>query len=191
MRTFLPLGVGLIAGGVIGAYAMTVVYGQHQRGPEPAKVICPPCPACVAPPPSPGVASAGGEDDTTPETGPSPGASATPAGPETLDLPTEGRVPGLPSSALKLASSGFTREIAPCLDQARTENMSGSLLVDLTVTSTDGIGRIRDLGVIKADATAAGLQPCLLEAARRVHFEWTNGDGESRLRYPIGLKSAP
>jgi hypothetical protein len=188
LRTFSTLGVGLIAGGVIGAYAMTVVYGPHAPI-EPTKLQCPPCPACAVASAAACPVCPGPDDDTAPgaSASPSPADTVTAATPETLDIPTEPRLPGLPASALRLASAGFTREIAPCLEKARADGLRGTVLLDLTVTSTGSVGHIPAVELVRADATAADVGPCLVEAARRVHFEWRDEDGQTRLRFPVAL----
>ncbi len=187
LRTFLTLGVGLIAGGVVGAYAMTVVYGQRSTSLEPSKMQCPPCPACTtAAAPCP-ICPAPGDDGTArpAPASPAPDETVEAIVPETLDaIP---RLPGLPASALKLASAGFAREIEPCMEKARTEGLRGTLLLDLTVTSTDAVGHIPAVELVRADPTAAGIHACLVEAAGRVHFEWKDEDGQTRLRFPVQL----
>lgn len=191
----MTLGVGLIAGGVIGAYAMTVVYGAHAPL-EPTKLQCPPCPACavataapcpVCPAGNDDTAAAGGASPAPGDPAPSPGDTVAAGTPDTVDVPPEPRLPGLPASALRLASAGFTREIAPCLEKARADGLKGTILLDLTVTSTGSVGHIPAVELVRADPTAADVGPCLVEAARRVHFEWRDEDGQTRLRFPVAL----
>lgn len=200
LRTFLTLGVGLIAGGVVGAYGMTVVYGQRSSIMEPAKMQCPPCPACTAASAAPcpicpsGPAADLDPGAPLPEDGRTPsGTQATPGTEETVvaDTPESldviPRLPGLPASALKLASAGFSREIVPCLEKAQADGLRGTVLLDLTVTSTDAVGHIPLVELVRADPSAADIHPCLVEAARRVNFEWRAEDGQTRLRFPVQL----
>lgn len=185
LRTFLTLGVGLIAGGVVGAYAMTVVYGDRSAALDPSRMQCPPCPA-IAAAPSPTPCPIRPDDATGPSASASP-ETVTAEAPEALEVPTEPRLPGLPASALRLASAGMAREIEPCVTAARAANHTGTILLDLTVTSTGSVGHIPAVEVVRADPEVADLGPCLTQAARRVHFEWRDEDGQSRLRFPIAI----
>lgn len=181
LRTFLVLGFGLLAGGIIGGYATSLVYGQREAPrPPPPQVTptgapsCPPCPVC--PPSRPDLAAQDAPEVDAPEEVPPL---------EELELPQEAARPGLPASAVRLASTGFQREIAPCIQQARDTALAGTLLLDLTVTATGGIGHIRDVGVVRREGSVEALETCLVEAAGRVQFDWGSGDGESKLRYPV------
>jgi hypothetical protein len=182
-RTLLVLAFGLLSGLIIGAYATTMVYGQRTpRRPEPSTAApsCPPCPECARCPPPvdceapPPVVAA---DDPT--------GMMDPSGEDPIDPGT--RRPGLPASAIGLASQGLRRELAPCRERARAEGISGSVLLDLTITATNAVGQIRSAELLQAVDGADAIGACLIEAARRVQFEWPHADGESRLRYPVRL----
>ena len=181
-RTFLVLAFGLICGGIIGAYATTTVYGKRRvAAPQPAPScpacpVCPTCPPpvdCDAPPPvvSPTAPARMFDDPEDPI--PDPGAS---------------RRPGLPASAIGLASRALMRAIEPCRTSSTGPDESGSLLLELTITATSGVGHIRQTDVNQSEGDLEVFQSCVLEAAAEVQFEWTGEDGESRLKYPVRLR---
>ncbi|MFO0725029.1 MAG: hypothetical protein U1E65_14715 [Myxococcota bacterium] len=176
LRTFVVFGVGILVGGVVGGYATTVVYGERPTAVEPKFPACPPCPAC--PVASPSIAEESPHPDSPDEV-----VVAPSGGPEEVDVGSEPARPGLPSQAVKIASSAFGREIQSCL----TKEVEGTALFDLTVTATSGIGHLREVVLIKADPKLKALEPCFLEAAKRVQFGWSQGEGESKLRYPLML----
>jgi len=173
----LALAFGLLSGGIVGAYATTTVYGRRQQS-EPVKT-CPVCPVCeVCPPPA---------DCAVPPpipVGPPPSIGSIEIEPLPVD-PDAPPKPGLPATAIGLASAGLRREIEPCLEAARARSARASLLLDLTVTATSGIGHIRAVDVVRAEGDAEELAGCLVSAATRVQFDWSQDDGESRLKYPI------
>lgn len=94
---------------------------------------------------------------------------------------------GLPSSAVALAVKGFSREIEICRGGAA----SGMLVLDLTITASAGIGRISSMTEVSASGTGSASLPCLEAASRRVQFEWSSGEGKTKLRYPLSLDTTP
>ena len=174
-RTLLVLAFGLLSGGIIGAYATTTVYGKRQPPPKAKALKCPACAECAAcPPPQdcdapPPVVIA---DDLAPVIGEGP------------DEPADPTRPGLPASAIQLASTALARELGPCRTNAQETGAAGTLLLDLTITATVGVGHIRTADVVKSDAGDA-MDACVLDAVARVQFQWAQADGESKLRYPV------
>lgn len=184
-RTFGVLAFGLLAGGVVGAYATTTVYGQRSPPPPaPKAAACAPCPVCPTCPPPVDCAAppAVGSDEIT-------DLVEAPADPVVGLEPEIGaqqwRGAGLPASAIGMASKALSREIQPCLQTAREAGASGSMVLDLTVTATGGVGHIRHAEVASSDTEDPDLAPCLIGAAGQVQFDWPDADGESRLRYPV------
>ena len=176
VRTFVVFGVGIIAGGIIGGYATAVVYGERPTPSLAALPACPACPACPSPARRPREEPGPAEPETAVEVSPS-------GAPEEIDLGSEPARPGLPAQAVRIASAGFGREIQACL----TKETEGTALFDLTVTATSGVGHLREVTLLKADPKLKALEPCFLEAAQRVQFAWPQGEGESKLRYPLVL----
>lgn len=181
LRTFVLLGFGFLAGGLVGGYAVSVVYGDGDRPATtpPQTAPCPVCPVCAPQRPIEDPGRTPDEQVEPEEIEP----------PEEIEVPQEATRPGLPASAVRLASGGFQRESATCIEQANAAGTNGSLLLDLTVTATGGIGHIRELGVVKKTGEVGALETCLGEAAKRVQFEWRSGEGESKLRYPVQVGS--
>lgn len=165
------LGIGLFAGAIGGAYAMTIIYGEPPSERIAPSERCPPPPPCERCPPAPSCPTAVPmveleEGDIVP-----------------LELPNPQET-GLPESAVSLAMNGFARESSPC----RTEETSGTIVLDLTVTASAGLGRISKLLRVSSEGSADQALPCLESAAGRVQFEWSGSDGRSKLRYPMSLE---
>jgi hypothetical protein len=197
MKSLLFLGFGLVAGGILGAYATSTLYTSREEK-EAAMVLATKCPACPACPTAASLpirpAPEAPDDLDTPvaslkkgstATGTGAAAGTSPAKGE--ELPTAPQKPGLPASAIKLASEALKREIAPCIEAAKTADGHGTFVLDLVVTATSGIGHIRSASLGSVSGSLAGLDACALESARRVQFAWPEDDGESRLRYPVQL----
>jgi hypothetical protein len=181
----------LIAGGILGAYVTSSIYGSKEE--HEAAVLgtvkCTPCPVCQAAVPSPStlpIKPAPEEDDDNPTPHP---RTSTKSGVKSASAEPDlqpGR-PGLPASAIKLASEALRRELGPCIETARAADGHGSLVLDLVVTATSGIGHIRSAALASVSGALGGLDGCAIEAAKRVQFAWTEDDGESKLRYPVTL----
>ena len=77
----------------------------------------------------------------------------------------------------------------PCIATAREAGAAGSLLLDLTVTASSGVGHISSTDIAVRETTDEAIGPCLLEAAERVQFDWPSADGQSQLRYPVRIGS--
>lgn len=167
----LSLAVGLFAGAIGGAYAMTIVYGDGPSERIAPSERCPPPPPCEPCLPAPSCPTAVPmvelDEDALPP----------------VDLPVAAEV-GLPQSAVNLAMKGFARESEVCRAGA-----SGTLVLDLTVTASTGLGRISGLETVLAEGDARSALPCLEAAAKRVQFEWSAGEGRARLRYPLSLEA--
>jgi hypothetical protein len=177
LRTFLVLGVGLIVGGLAGAWATSAVHGSGGERPPGPSSACPPCPVCSAEKPALPPVPERDVDEIAAEDEPE------------VDLPSDPARAGLPASAVKLASAGLQREIAACLALPEVQGEYGALLLDLTITATGGIGHIREVGVVRREGEISRVEACIDEGARRVQFDWGGGDGESRLRYPVQVGS--
>ena len=176
-RTFVVLAFGLLCGGVIGAYATTTVYGKRQPTVTVAPGECPACPACRECP-----------KPVDCETPPPVVSADDPPGllEEEYDLGVGGTPKtGLPATAIGLASAAFGEQIGPCMGQARSDAVHGSLLLDLTVTTTAGRGRILNAQIAQSEGPVDELADCVKGAVTGVGFDWPHADGESRLRYPI------
>lgn len=93
----------------------------------------------------------------------------------------------MPASAIQMASAALKRELEPCIKSAEAEGISGTLLLDLTITATSGVGHIQGADVVDTKGAVDGIEECLLDAAARVQFDWTQADGETKLRYPVRL----
>lgn len=177
LRTFLAVGSGVIAGGILGAYVTTTIYGERvDVPPAPAPVLCPPCPVCRAVSSS---TEAEGLRAVVPAVDPD-------QPPPEVEVPEIAR-PGLPASAVRMASAAFEREVAPCLSGGG--GGEGMVVLELTVTATGGIGHIRELEITRREGMVGEIEACAGEAARRVQFEWPSGDGESKLVMPLKLRS--
>jgi hypothetical protein len=173
LRTFVALGFGLFAGGIVGGYAITVVYGVGAPRVEKPST-CPPAPAPSCPP---------CELAATPDT-----VEELPdAGTSTVVLPgyeaPRPKLPGLPTSAVRLASQGVEREVQACA--AGLGQAEGTVIVDFTITATAGQGFLRAVRVVRTDRRAVDLLECVERGLPKVRFEWGGSDGETRLRYPL------
>lgn len=165
------LSLGLFAGAIAGAYVMTVIYGEPPSERIAPSERCPPPPPCEACPPVPSCPTAVpmvelDEDDIAP-----------------IEVPNTTEA-GLPGSAVALATRGFAREVESC----RGGEASGTIVLDLTITASAGIGRISAINSVSAEGGGDRALPCLESAAARVQFEWTSGEGRTRLRYPLSLE---
>jgi hypothetical protein len=182
-RLFFAAGISMIVGGVIGSYVTGLVYGDSPGEIDPVtprQKICPPC-ECPACPPPPSCGDLNGVPTST-----APRAILVPED-EEVD---RDKKPGLPASAVQLATSKVRAEVASCFANLPFE-VHGTILLDLTVTATGSQGFISDASMIeKSDdvVSSSELEHCLVDAARRTKFEWNAEDGEAHVRLPIALK---
>jgi hypothetical protein len=181
LRLALAVASGLIAGVVLGAFVTSSIYGTKEE--KEAAIIgavkCPPCPTC----PAPSVPPKEAREDEEDAPGSLPMKTSTRA--REIELPT-GR-PGLPASAIKLASEALRRALEPCIETARAGGAHGAVVLDLVITATSGIGHIRQASMSNIEGAFGGFEGCAIDAAKKVQFEWHEDDGESKLRYPVQL----
>jgi hypothetical protein len=184
VRLMFASGVSILVGGIIGAYAMHAVYGDHERevrtGVARELKTCPPCecPACPPPPDC-------GDHGVVP-TSTAPRALLAPDGEE----PEHDKKAGLPVSAIRLASDRVREEVAACLEESRRIGVQGSVLLELTITTTATTGFVSDasLGGRSSGALSnEAIDRCLIEGARRTRFDWSEGEGEAHFRLPLKL----
>jgi hypothetical protein len=98
--------------------------------------------------------------------------------------------PGLPASAIRLASDGIRAELSGCVEESRKLNVQGIVLLELTVTATGGQGFISEASISgRSSGTASSEQidRCILDGARRARFAWKEDDGEAHFRLPLKL----
>jgi hypothetical protein len=181
LRLALALASGLIVGVILGAYVTSSIYGSKEE--KEAAIIgavkCPQCPVCPAPT---APLKEAREDE---EEAPSGLPVKTSTRPREIEVPS-GR-PGLPASAIRLASEALKRELQPCVETARAGGAHGAVVLDLVITATSGLGHIRQASLANMEGALAGFEGCAIDAAKKVQFEWHEDDGESRLRYPVQL----
>lgn len=182
-RLFFAAGLSMLAGGAIGSYATRLIFGGSTENIDPVtprQKICPPCECPMCPPP--------------PDCG-DVNAVPTSTAPRAILLPEDDEVdrdkrPGLPASAVQLATKQVREETKACLNALQVE-VHGTLLLELTVTATGGQGFISDASMIERSGDAVSsndLEHCLLDAARRAKFDWPAEDGEAHVRLPVALK---
>lgn len=196
-RLLFTSGLSLLAGGALGSYATRVIYGESVAPIDPAPPRARPCPVCrecpICPPPEDCVVAEGREPE-----GDSPEVvrTATAVAPVELlvpasEEPDRERLHGLPASAIQLATTTVRAAVAPCLEPAVRGEARGTILLDLTVTATGGQGFISEAAVYERSSDARetrGVEPCLVENARRARFEVSADDGEARFRLPVRLR---
>lgn len=173
----------MLVGGAVGAYATRAIYGDSPENIDPVtprQKICPTCECPVCPPP-PDCGDVNGVPTST-----APRAILIPEDEE----PDRHTKPGLPASAVQLATGSVRTEVRPCLATIPYE-VHGTVLLDLTVTATGGQGFISDASMVERSGDAVSsseLEHCLVEAARAAKFEWSGEDGEAHVRLPVALK---
>lgn len=172
-KLFLVAGASLLVGGGLGAFVTQTIYGGHAERVDPSPdrpLKCPEPKPCICPPPVDC-----GENGIVPD-------GAEPVGEiAAIEVPDTTR-PGLPASALGLATAAVKEAIAPCLID--TEGLGGNILLRLTVTSTGGQGFIRTAEVTKTSGEVADVPECVSAYARRAKFEFET-EGETQLQLPI------
>lgn len=187
---FLVASSCLLLGGFVGAYATASLHGQTEPilvvqsgggGTKPSCPACAECPRCPAPVDC-------GERGVIPTTTRS--ALHPLLAPQGDDSEPH-RTAGLPATAIQAASRTVWTEIAPCIKSAGERQISGSIVLDLTVTATGGKGFIRETDLLVGPdgvTVADDIRECLVEGADRAEFPWEGSDGEARFRLPVRLK---
>lgn len=172
-KTFFVAGASLILGAGLGAFVTQTIYGGPAERVDPSperKFVCPEPKPCICPPPVDC-----GERGVVPD-------GAEPVGEiAAIEVPDTSR-PGLPASALKLATAAVREAIAPCL--VDTEGLGGHVLLRLTVTSTGGQGFIRAAEVEQTSGEVADVPECVSAYARRAKFDF-EPEGETELKLPL------
>ncbi len=177
-RLFFIASICFVLGGAAGVFATRTLYGDTDQQVSPAhtkQLQCPPpvpCPVCPPPPDC-------GETSLVPTGGEEIAVEALPE----LQEP-KNNVPGLPSSALKLANAAVLAEVEPCLSST-VATLPGVALLDLVVTASAGVGKISEVSLSRATGGAQSLQTCLEEAAKAARFEWDGADGELQFKLPL------
>lgn len=150
------------------------------------KTACPKCEACPVCPAAPDCGELG----------------VVPTAEDTDDLPDvdddvndvmdidPNALPGLPPSALKLASDAVIQQIDGCLRQAAGDGERGIVVLALTVTATGGVGFVSDATAATHDGDVTGALECGPRDAQRAKFEWNGSDGRQELRLPIQVGDA-
>jgi hypothetical protein len=187
-RLLATLVFGALCGGIIGAYAMSTLYGRRvsssrpsDLGPQsPDQLACPLCPKCPSCPPpvdckveAPVIAP--GQDTSIMED----------LGEGLTDVRAK---PGLSANAMVLAVSSLKLGVQDCQTSTLASEWSGSVVLDLTITATAGWGRVREAVVVQSDGEVLEFGQCLIEAAQNTKFEWLFSDGEGRLRQAFSVK---
>ena len=183
-RLLLVLIFGLFCGGVIGAYAMSSLYGQRRfaeqsptelvRAQQTSSETCAPCPKCKicapqndceVPPPVVGPVS----DSVFPL--------------EETDIAKEkALLNGLPPRVL----SGVVKELSLQLESCRSSSVAEGVIVDLTVTATGGFARISG-AILVSEAENEALVNCFLENYSKPQLPWAGQDGSMKLRQVFNL----
>lgn len=176
-RTLFVAGFCLLVGAAGGSLATKALYGDGGGVVVPAPVArpeCPVCKECPACPPPPDC----GELGVVPTTPPPPSG-------EGEEGPPPDQKPGLPASVIKPAGTAVETLIEPCLTAKEAEGLSGTVVLDLTVTATGGQGFISEVLVTRRVGAVDAIEPCLTGAAKRARFEWPTSEGELKFKLPV------
>lgn len=98
-----------------------------------------------------------------------------------IDAP---RLPGLPRSALELATRAAHEQFGPCATSSAAVGQ-GTLILELTVTATGGQGFVKDGGVVDRTGETEWAEQCMMRRLPAVRFEWSGGDGQQTLKLPL------
>ncbi|MBK6684336.1 MAG: hypothetical protein IPG45_07670 [Deltaproteobacteria bacterium] len=176
-RTLFIAGFCLLVGAAGGSLATRALYGDGGGvvvPTPPTRPECPICKECPACPPPPDCGDLGVVPTETP--------------PPTIlgeDGPTPEAKPGLPASVIKPAGTAVEVLIEPCLTAKEAEGLSGTVVLDLTVTATGGQGFISEVLITRRVGAVESVEPCLSDAAKRARFEWSEGEGELKFKLPV------
>lgn len=183
VRLVFVSGLSIIAGGAIGAYATRSIYGESAALVHPVQIRDRPCPACAECPICPQAPDC--EDRGLVPTSTAPRAILLPD----TDEPEQKR-PGLPATAIRLASDRVRIEVAACVEESLRTGAQGTVLLELTVTATGSKGFISEANLATRSSgtvSSESIDRCLIEGARRARFDWPEDDGEAHLRLPVRL----
>jgi|GEM_PF-5050683 len=183
-RLLLVLIFGLFSGGVIGAYAMSSLYGQRSiavQGPKEliraqnvADETCAPCPKCKTCAPQ--------NDCEVPPPVVGPTSDGVFALEETDISKEKALLNGLPPGVL----SDIVKELSLQLESCRSSSVAEGIIVDLTVTATGGFARISGATLVN-EAQNETLLNCFRENYVKPQLPWSGQDGSMKLRQVFNL----
>ncbi|MEM7675751.1 MAG: hypothetical protein AAF449_07070 [Myxococcota bacterium] len=175
VRLLTVAAASLLTGGALGSYATSALLGGAAEQVRPAPP--PPVAECKcdpqAPPPVDPLAGRGITEGLTEIEGGAP-----------ADRQGQGVLPGLPPSALNRARSEAQRLLTPCAASPDALG-EGTLVLELTVTATGGVGFIKQAQVVDLSGDAEWARSCVMDQVRRVRFDWSGADGQQTLKLPL------
>lgn len=182
-RLLMVSGFALLVGAAAGAYATQIVYGGASQAPvvpSPSPIReCPACPSCPACPPPPDCS----EVSLIPST-PDPVPSDDPDLPDGPP-PNRPAGPGLSARAIQQASAAVRLAVTPCLEAEGVDQLSGMLLLELTVTATGSEGFITEALISQRSGDTTEVEACVQREALGAKFEHQGPEGEQRVKMPL------
>lgn len=171
-RLFFACSVCLMVGAAAGVFGTRLVYGDRQEvRPAPERTAaCPPCPETACIPSDPDDVPGTFEDDLEP-------------GPDAPPVPSA--EPGLSMGAVRAADQALRRALQPCLSDARSRNVRGTLVLDLGITVTGTTGRVTEAETVRSELDDEAAVDCMVQASLQAAFASPGPDGSGRLKLPV------